>query len=474
MSNKNIKSISEYFWLKKDDLEKYWVLDRFIWLDTELFIDPFLLDTLDIPEFKDSEKKIKERFRKIIKLLSLSKVIWDMPFMSASKLIECPETKWVWIWYSQWSDDGNSIWPILAKQIVTTWKEIIDLWFDDVEIFELIGLFQKNFWEDRLSDLCIHTLTTEFFSYTARITEELSIAETTEVTLGSDKFILPYVKEQKKYILFVPKKSLRSIQTWLDKWNIEHVSTFNTNLKNRLNQLVWDEWKEYMGIKDNRKKEFFKEPSAIQDLLKHYNQKAKQHYNYDLDPKWEMQWRERWLSIADGNPIELSLSWSPDLNEVISIVNKIILQFKKTIEHNGANELLIKWNGRYSEKFAQKVFFTVADSYCSANNLDISPESEASTWPVDFKFSNGLKKVVVEIKLTTNDIKKGVLQLEEYEKWEWAYWIYLILQVWEHDPKINKFYDYEKDCEDSNSYFPDYHIVDARIKPTPSNLSLPV
>ncbi|MBV5349814.1 hypothetical protein JZU71_01240, partial [bacterium] len=48
--------------------------------------------------------------------------------------------------------------------------------------------------------------------------------------------------------------------------------------------------------------------------------------------------------------------------------------------------------------------FGIASSYCIANDLDISPESDAGRGPVDFKFSNGSKgKVLVEIKLTSNN-----------------------------------------------------------------------
>lgn len=56
------------------------------------------------------------------------------------------------------------------------------------------------------------------------------------------------------------------------------------------------------------------------------------------------------------------------------------------------------------ESAAQLLFYGVADSYCAANNIDLSPESNAGRGPVDFKLSRGsTDKVIVEVKLTSNE-----------------------------------------------------------------------
>ncbi|MGH6987159.1 MAG: hypothetical protein ACRED9_10030 [Caulobacteraceae bacterium] len=54
------------------------------------------------------------------------------------------------------------------------------------------------------------------------------------------------------------------------------------------------------------------------------------------------------------------------------------------------------------EAFSQKLFFVVASSYCDANRIDVTPEAETGNGPVDFKFSNGDFRIIVEIKLSTN------------------------------------------------------------------------
>ena len=41
------------------------------------------------------------------------------------------------------------------------------------------------------------------------------------------------------------------------------------------------------------------------------------------------------------------------------------------------------------ESSAQLLFFSVAQIYCLANNIDVSPETDSGNGSVDFKFSNG-------------------------------------------------------------------------------------
>ncbi len=63
----------------------------------------------------------------------------------------------------------------------------------------------------------------------------------------------------------------------------------------------------------------------------------------------------------------------------------------------------------------------MAHSYCRANNLDITPEAETGTGPVDFKVSSGFDgRVLVEIKLSTNEkmVAGYTRQLAAYKKAE--------------------------------------------------------
>lgn len=67
-------------------------------------------------------------------------------------------------------------------------------------------------------------------------------------------------------------------------------------------------------------------------------------------------------------------------------------------------EILNNDNGNpLNENHSQMLFFGIADSYCKANDIDISRENNNGNGPVDFKLSKGYyNKIVVEIKKSSN------------------------------------------------------------------------
>lgn len=87
-------------------------------------------------------------------------------------------------------------------------------------------------------------------------------------------------------------------------------------------------------------------------------------------------------------------------------------------------------------------FFSVAYSYCKANNIDINPEMDTGTGYVDFKFSQGFsKRLIVEIKNSYNpNIINGYkIQLEAYKRSEeTCFGYYLIIDVGELGQKLEK------------------------------------
>jgi hypothetical protein len=103
-----------------------------------------------------------------------------------------------------------------------------------------------------------------------------------------------------------------------------------------------------------------------------------------------------------------------------NVTTAIIAQFQDLVETNRMSEVFhVKGKPRH-ERFAQLLFLAIAISYCNANDLDISPEPDMGAGPVDFKFSSGSDKVVVEIKLSTNNktVHGYEKQLDAYMKAE--------------------------------------------------------
>jgi len=89
-------------------------------------------------------------------------------------------------------------------------------------------------------------------------------------------------------------------------------------------------------------------------------------------------------------------------------------------------------DGRHRpEKTAQLLFYAIADSYCAANNLDLSREPNSGRGPVDFKLSAGKDSALVEIKLSSNrnGVEGLLLQLPAYAKSESSVYDILLMVV---------------------------------------------
>lgn len=188
-------------------------------------------------------------------------------------------------------------------------------------------------------------------------------------------------------------------------------------------------------MKQAVKQKYLSDKNAFQILLDTIHQAPKTHYNYGLDREGLVTWLKFIRVSADINPLDLS-SWKARpliVEDVISIVNLIIGQFKSLVENKGLWKEFWAGNKNRPEKSAQRIFFAIADTYCKANNLDLSPEADSGSGPVDFKFSQGYQsKVLVEIKLSSNNkLMTGYTnQLERYKvSEETKHGVYLVIDL---------------------------------------------
>src|SRR5262249_16854412 len=127
--------------------------------------------------------------------------------------------------------------------------------------------------------------------------------------------------------------------------------------------------------------------------------------------------------------------------ELRKIVDQILEHFKQLVEANGINYLLWDQSRPRKEKAAQRLFFAVADVYCKANDIGVSPETDSGGGPGDFKFSSGYSgRVLVEIKLSTGAVVHGyTTQLRVYESAERTFEsVLLIVDVGKLGKKFNQ------------------------------------
>lgn len=174
--------------------------------------------------------------------------------------------------------------------------------------------------------------------------------------------------------------------------------------------------------KDETLRLALKSKTSFEILLDLVRAAADAPYDLKNDHRGEIYPAELRKRIAATEPLSLHQHSGRSLNlaEATDAVTKIIEKFKSLIEDKGLWKEL--WNERLTtarlEKAMQRLFYAVAAAYCEANNLDLSPESDAGCGPVDFKMSNGANvKVLSELKRSTNSklVAGYTKQLESYK-----------------------------------------------------------
>jgi hypothetical protein len=127
---------------------------------------------------------------------------------------------------------------------------------------------------------------------------------------------------------------------------------------------------------------------------------------------------------------------------------------------------------RRHERFAQLLFFAVADTYCAANNLDLNREPNAGRGPVDFKVSRGYgARVNVEVKYSSNNklLAGFTKQLEIYNRAERTqHSLYLVIRTTESSAKIDQLLKIRSEELYKGNRVPNIIVVDGRHKPSAS------
>jgi len=465
---------SDYCGINKKELEKQGIFNSIIGLDTKLFLDPHLLKSTKISEFRQSRSRIKKYYEDIIRLLLVRQRRGDRAWSEALKRLRFKEVMGVFMGYGVHGGDGNAIGFGLARRLLDTAIEIIEMGIKDPEIFELIGLFEEDFGADRLSDMTIAIIRDDVYGYTHNIVKKFKIKNTIELKYKDKSYILPKHPYRNNPILLLPKELLRNLPVALTWEGIDHVVSTNRELRERLNKLIGEVWKN--KIKKKQLRDFIlSDKNNVKILIEAYKQSKTGHYDFERDPSGEVIWYELGKRFASANPLTLKIT-TYNIEGLENIVKDIIEQFRRNIEFNGLNEHLYTKEGfKYiprHERFAQRLFYAIADTYCNANNLDISREPNAGSGPVDFKFSSGYTaRVLVEIKLSSNrkllpGFQKQLPAYQESENTKRS--VYVVIKVTKSDKQIDRLLKVKEREMKNGKKAPDIITIDGYIKPSAS------
>jgi hypothetical protein len=403
-----LQSFADYYGISPEVYATTGAFDPILGIDTQLFIDPRLVLKTSVPEFEESHQKIAEHFANVMRVVKRIEKKSDPFWKTADSMLTFPEVKGLCIGYAAAGSNGSGMGKELRENLLENVIKIVRAGVDDPVLFELVGIFQDKIGPDRISDMIAKLILPDLISFTQRVCSDCGIPmESCTISKKLQQEDLPINPLDGSPIILVPNEVLRDLPVASDYGDVAVIAEQNQVLRDELNAIVGSSLS-HATLSDKKqalRNTFVAHPKILQDLLKAYLTSDPEFYDFKGDPAGEVVWYRASREVVEQSPLKLTLPNKPTLDDVEKVVLEICDHFRKLVEDNQLARLLYDKKGqRKHESAAQLLFFGVASAYCTANGLDLSPESDAGRGPVDFKVSNGLVgKVLVEIKLTSNN-----------------------------------------------------------------------
>ncbi|HXA47620.1 MAG TPA: hypothetical protein VNW52_08320, partial [Burkholderiaceae bacterium] len=150
---KNPILFSTHFGLKPEVMEAAGFVDPFLNVDTQLFIDPALLEKSSIELIRiEALAAFRKHFDNFLRLLAISECEGDAAWRAAQRLLDLSEPADNGLGYGGSGRSGSSRPDEIRDAIMRTAKEIVTLGSKDPEMLALMGFFEENVGPDTISD----------------------------------------------------------------------------------------------------------------------------------------------------------------------------------------------------------------------------------------------------------------------------------------------------------------------------------
>jgi hypothetical protein len=473
---------SEYYQVKRGREDDWF--DVYLPVDSKLFVDPFLIYDDVTPRWSSAHDHILGFFEMVFALVSESggnekSLAWQ----KASRLLLFPEPAEFCLGMAEASPNGSGSGAELQKGMLSGVRTALGLGIDNLDHIETLVLFQGGMGVDRISDAVCNILKSYFIEYTQGVCRAHNIPmqefrvhnarwsvrhqrwADADVELPANPFI------KNRSVLLVPKRFLKEMPIvtaqsfWTYAW-ADHGDQLRGDFNYDIAQNV-DRWTIARMARQN--------PDVVARYLSKMEEIIHQPYAVDDDPKYLLRWYQNGRKVAARSPLSF-LPDSPD--DFPKFVQAVLDAFAHHVEFQNGWELLWEGTRPVSERKVQRLFQGAAVHYCRANDVDLSPESNAGRGPVDFKFSKAWQaRALVEMKLMSNShFWDGILeQTKEYALAEEIKVVYFVAVAYEdNELKTERTEKIARAASMVGQRYPKVEvrplIIDARPKESASNL----
>lgn len=435
---------SKHFGIDPSEFDKAGLIDPFLNVDTQLFIDPVLLAKSATAEVsQNGYHSFRSHFTNYIRLLAISEREGDAAWRSAQKLLNLREPPQTGLGYGGSGRSGSSRPDDVREAIMRTSKEVIRLGVKDPEMISLMGFFEENVGPDTIGDFTSRVIMLNL----AKVTEDFCSALKIPVVASSELQGVSLPAYHEKPIVLVPKDIVRDLPIAKDWSSVADAAFQNALIRERVNRLLGDMAKATVADKKRALRSVaLSSEEAFEKFLESIKASAK-----DYDPNIDSLGYYKIREIFHSNPEDLVTGQTYDLTSGPAAIEQLVLEtidnFRHHVEHGNLWEELWIAGQPKKERAAQLIYYAMADAFCRANNVDVSPEANMGGGPIDFKFSKGYNaRVLVEMKKSDGSVVHGYKkQLEIYKDASRTnYGIFLVLDVGKIGRKLIEIMDIQK------------------------------
>lgn len=226
-----------------ETLDKAGVIDVTLNCDTNLFIDPLLLEEASDPDFRDcATKAYEQRFNQLIDLLVASKREGDVAWRAAERQLSFHEVPFTHLGYSS-GTGGSGFGSKLSGHLLVVAKEVVDLGVVNPDLFMALALFEGGIGADRISDMTTNIVVGCLARYTHVVATNLGRALASFTLAGATYQLPPNPLNAREPLLLVPKDIVRDLPIAADWDAIASAAQETQDLKDRVNQHVGELWR---------------------------------------------------------------------------------------------------------------------------------------------------------------------------------------------------------------------------------------
>lgn len=407
---------SSHFGIEPQVLDTHGLIDPFLNVDTQLFIDPVLLEKSSNKIISNNSiETFKNHFSKFIRLLIISEKEGDAAWKAAQKLLDLREPPENGLGFGSSDQSGSSRPEEIRDQIIKTTKEIIELGSKDPEMISLMGFFEEGVGPDTISDFTTRVI----MDHLVEITQSFCESENIPMSDFDGRHMLPKyeIGSKSSFIVLVPKDIVRDLPIANDWSDVSRAVMENQLIRERVSVFLG-------GITEptiKEKKEALRyaaleSANSFAEFLETVKNSAAG-YDSNLDALGYYALKRIFSEELDKYRLDKKYQIEANPANLKQFVLETLEQFKHHVENGNLWEELWVDGKPKKERAAQLIYYAMSDCFCKANDIDVSPEANMGGGPIDFKFSKGYEaRVLVEMKRSSGKVVSGYKkQLEIYK-----------------------------------------------------------